>query len=236
MSSSVGQWRWKSSRNVGQSGFRPMHLEIAQRKREAVVDADQRRRVLGQPLDQPFGDAAPRPVFARRWRRQHLDRRRVALGQIDAQTLQARGRRLRARIVDADISREGHYLVSTREDWDGLSSRLPACAPAIKSVRTEADLWVTPFDGYRGQPRSYLMIWPGVWKPIGTHILLRAFKAAGSNCGAGSHRSAFTSTRAPHAFTSLDCRFAVNQRRRATAAQTPSTNPKGQAPCKESIN
>ena len=46
-------------------GLQAMHLEIAQREREAVVDADQRRRVFGEPLDQPFGDALPRPVFAR---------------------------------------------------------------------------------------------------------------------------------------------------------------------------
>ena len=88
-------------------GLEAMHLEIAQREREAVVDADQRRHVLGQPFDQPFGDAAPRPVFARRWWRRHFDGRRIALGQIDAQALQARGRRLRARIVDADVSDKG---------------------------------------------------------------------------------------------------------------------------------
>ena len=46
-------------------GLEAMYLEIAQRKREAVVDADQRRCVFGQSLDKPFGDAAPRPVFAR---------------------------------------------------------------------------------------------------------------------------------------------------------------------------
>ena len=34
---------------------------------------------------------------------------RVALGQIDAQPFEARGRRLRARIVDADIAREGGH-------------------------------------------------------------------------------------------------------------------------------
>ena len=38
-------------------GLEAMHLEIAQRKREAVVDADQRGHILGEPLDQPFGDA-----------------------------------------------------------------------------------------------------------------------------------------------------------------------------------
>ena len=73
-----------------------MHLEVAQRKRKAVVDADQRGQVLGQLVDQPFGNPTPRPVFLQRWRRQNLDRWCIALGQIDAQALQTRGRRLRA--------------------------------------------------------------------------------------------------------------------------------------------
>jgi hypothetical protein len=41
-----------------------MNLEIAQRERETVIDADQRRRVLGEPFHQPFGNTAPRPIFA----------------------------------------------------------------------------------------------------------------------------------------------------------------------------
>jgi len=48
----------------GPVGLYVMHLEIAERKREAVVYPDQHRWVFGQPLDKPFGDAAPRPVFA----------------------------------------------------------------------------------------------------------------------------------------------------------------------------
>jgi hypothetical protein len=50
-------------------GLQAMLLKIAQRKGKSVVDADQRRHILGQPLDQPLGDAAPRPVFtcAGRW-------------------------------------------------------------------------------------------------------------------------------------------------------------------------
>ena len=59
-------------------GLQAMHLEVAQRKRKAVVDADQRGRVLGQLVYQPFGDTASRPVFLRGWRRQNLDRRYIA--------------------------------------------------------------------------------------------------------------------------------------------------------------
>jgi hypothetical protein len=46
-------------------GLEGMRLEIAQRKRQAVINADQRRRVRGKPLHQPLGNTAPRPVFAR---------------------------------------------------------------------------------------------------------------------------------------------------------------------------
>ena len=72
----------------GPIGLEPMDLEIAQRKREAVVDADQRWRGLGKSLDQPFRDATPGPVLAGRWRRSDFDRRRVGLGRIDAQARQ----------------------------------------------------------------------------------------------------------------------------------------------------
>ena len=61
-----------------------------------------RRAPPNRLLDQSFSDAAPGPVLARRRRRSELDRRLVSLGHINAQTLQARARRLRARIVDAD--------------------------------------------------------------------------------------------------------------------------------------
>src|SRR5258708_6742499 len=92
-------------------GQQPVRLEIAQRERKAVVDADQRGRILGQPFHQPFGDALAGPVFARRWRRWHLDRRRFSLGQIDAQALQAGGGRFGARIVNADGASEGRLRV-----------------------------------------------------------------------------------------------------------------------------
>src|SRR5260370_3488571 len=63
MCSWVGQWGWKSWRNVGQVGYQAVHLEITQRERKAVMDAAQRGDVLGQPLDQPFGDTVPSPIF-----------------------------------------------------------------------------------------------------------------------------------------------------------------------------
>jgi hypothetical protein len=38
-------------------------LDGAQRERKAVDDVNQRWRILGKTLHQPFGDAAPGPVF-----------------------------------------------------------------------------------------------------------------------------------------------------------------------------
>jgi hypothetical protein len=44
-------------------GLQAMRLEIAQRKRKAVVNANQRGRAFNEPLDQLFGNATPRPIF-----------------------------------------------------------------------------------------------------------------------------------------------------------------------------
>jgi hypothetical protein len=49
-------------------GLQAILLEIAQREREAVIDADKRRQVFGQPFDQPFSDALSGPVLPGRWR------------------------------------------------------------------------------------------------------------------------------------------------------------------------
>ncbi|MFZ0459404.1 MAG: hypothetical protein WAM17_13355, partial [Rhodoplanes sp.] len=90
----------------GPVGLQAMPLEVAQRKRKAVVDADQCGLVFGQLVYQPFGDTTSRPVFLQGWRWQNLDRRCIPLGQIDAQAFETRSRRLRARIIDADVSGE----------------------------------------------------------------------------------------------------------------------------------
>jgi len=64
-----------------------------------MVDADQGPRGLAELLDQPFRDAAPGSIPARRSRRQDLDRQPLWLGHIDAQARQAGVRRLRAGVV-----------------------------------------------------------------------------------------------------------------------------------------
>ncbi|GBL38872.1 hypothetical protein EMGBD2_01300 [Nitrospirota bacterium] len=62
-----------------------VNLEIAQRKRESVVDADKRGGVLAQPRHKPFGNPAPGPVFARRCRREYFTRRVIAFCHVDTQ-------------------------------------------------------------------------------------------------------------------------------------------------------
>ncbi len=70
-------------------GREMMKLKVPQRKRKAMVDADQRGNILGQFLYQPFGDAAPRPILLGRWRRRNFDRRRISLGPSPSSSLLA---------------------------------------------------------------------------------------------------------------------------------------------------
>ena len=83
-----------------------MGLEIAQREREAVVDADQRWGILGQAFQQPLCDTLPRPVFARAGWWLNFEGLRATISAIDAETLEAGGGRFRARIVNANVPRE----------------------------------------------------------------------------------------------------------------------------------
>jgi hypothetical protein len=66
-------------------------------------------------------------VFARGWRRARLDRWRIALGQIDAQALQARSRRLRARIV-AHARRQRARAGDEHRIVDSGSMKLSSCS------------------------------------------------------------------------------------------------------------
>ena len=66
-----------------------MHFKITQREGKAVIYADQRGWPIAERFHQPGGDALAGPVFARAGRRGHFNRRRITLGTIDAQTLQA---------------------------------------------------------------------------------------------------------------------------------------------------
>jgi hypothetical protein len=78
-------------RNTGVAGLcdRTLHIEMEHRLRLRALFA-----------------LAP-PVFARAGRRQNFTGKCGPIRQIDAQPLQAGGRRLRAEIVDADIAFEG---------------------------------------------------------------------------------------------------------------------------------
>ena len=141
----------EEARPVGQQ---PVRLEIAQRKRKAVVDADQRGRIFGEPFHQPFGNALAGPVFARaRWRRNFL-RRRLALGQIDAQALEARGRRFRARIVDADGAGEGgHRVIAHWQRIVGRRDRI-AFARLVNLHGIAVEIWIGEVRGSRRESRS----------------------------------------------------------------------------------
>jgi hypothetical protein len=73
-----------------------------------VVDADERRRPLGEPLNQPFSNAPASPVFARTgWRLDFLWRSQ-AVGRENAQAFEARRGRLCARISARKTSHTYH--------------------------------------------------------------------------------------------------------------------------------
>ena len=92
-------------------GLQPVNLEISQRERKAVVDADECRRILRKALHQPMSNALAGPIFPRARRWMYFGGRAVALCPIDPQTLEARSRRLRAGVIDADgAGEDGHPM------------------------------------------------------------------------------------------------------------------------------
>lgn len=92
-----------------------------------MVDADQRRNIFEQALDEPLGDALPAPPFSKdllaRVRAAAL---RPAMGRVRRGRhvgLQVRDRRLRPGIVDADVSREGRMRHDLLHQNPGHSKR-----------------------------------------------------------------------------------------------------------------
>lgn len=73
---------------VGPVGRQPIHLEVAQRKGEPVIDADDRRDAFREPSSQPVRDTASRPAPARAGRLRYLIRRGLTDGTVDAQALE----------------------------------------------------------------------------------------------------------------------------------------------------
>jgi hypothetical protein len=69
----------------------------------AVVNPDKHRLSLGELFNQPLSNAPAGPIYARTWRRLNFLRRGQSVGLVNAQTLEARSRRLCTRIVDADV-------------------------------------------------------------------------------------------------------------------------------------
>jgi hypothetical protein len=89
----LAETRWRMKRSQGMPAWVDFGPDIAEGKREAMVNPDQRGRFVGPPFDQPFGDAASRPLFAGLWGGRTLDGRRITLRQINAQAFQAPMRR-----------------------------------------------------------------------------------------------------------------------------------------------
>ena len=86
-----------------------MFLEIAEGEGKRMIDPDQRRRTVAEFPDQPLRELAAGPILARARRRRDLDRFIDGRRRIDTEALQAAVRRLRTRVVDAEVTVErGH--------------------------------------------------------------------------------------------------------------------------------
>jgi hypothetical protein len=71
-----------------------------------VVDADERRLSLGEPLDEPLSDPPASPLFPRAGGRLDFVGNSHGVRFVNTQTLAARPRRLCAGVVDADVAIE----------------------------------------------------------------------------------------------------------------------------------
>ena len=91
-----------------------MPFEIGQRKRESVVDADERGDVPVEFPKEPFSKTAPRPVPARARRGLNLFRRADTLGSVNPESPATGVCGLRAGVVDADVADEVRQPVASR--------------------------------------------------------------------------------------------------------------------------
>lgn len=106
-----------------------MLLEVLQRERETVVDADERRRPFGEILNQPLGDSLSGPLSARtRWR---LDfpRSGQTVGCVNSESLETRLGCLGIRIIDADVVFERRVHARAPKNSTSPSSRVKDDAP-----------------------------------------------------------------------------------------------------------
>src|SRR6266545_784010 len=86
--------------------WQAMGFKIPHRKRKAVVNPDNRWSGFGQFAPQPLGDPSSRPIRARTGRRRNFLRCDQPVAGIHAQSRQARCRRFRARVINADVMLE----------------------------------------------------------------------------------------------------------------------------------
>ena len=90
----------------GPVGWNQVDFEVAQRKRKRMVDADKRGRTVPKFGNEPFGEAAARPVLPRTGRRLDFRRRLRGSRRVKTQALQATRGRFRAGVVDAKVAVE----------------------------------------------------------------------------------------------------------------------------------
>jgi len=81
-------------------------LEVPQRKRKAVVDANKRGLSLGEFLGQPLSNFLASPILPWAGWRQDFLRGIQSVGFVNPEALEARLGRLCAGIVDADVAFE----------------------------------------------------------------------------------------------------------------------------------
>ena len=87
-----------------------MAVEVFDREREPMVDADDGRHVRREFLAKPFGETPPRPISPWARRRPNLFRCAGDIGRVDAKPL-ATGFSL-AEVVDADVAcKLGHSIL-----------------------------------------------------------------------------------------------------------------------------
>ena len=83
-----------------------MLFEVLEREGKTVVNADERRGILGQNFCQPFCNPTPCPILLRTCGRLDFNRRRVPLCDIHTQAFEARRGSFRTGVVHPDIPLE----------------------------------------------------------------------------------------------------------------------------------
>ena len=141
-------------------------LEVLQRERKAVIDADKRAWSCGEHRNQPLTNASASPVLAWAGRRLNLLRDRETVGFVNAQCLETRPGRLCARVVDANVSFEQRTHLNALRECQALFSYSTLAAvetigdiAQVRSRRTHASRFpqlLGPTGSNEGLPACYI--------------------------------------------------------------------------------